>query len=157
MPTKNHSKLQNNDRIRLMKWVSFQFLSENWQRWGRCNVIRETVPVLFGPTEANERVCYVLQASVQVCRHNHFEIDCCYFLSSLQLPFQHITSPPLASAKLYCLVTDSHVCKQVNQVKWNCPESNPRPVDCKCDTAFITNYNHHINCHNKTAEQWTIM
>jgi len=27
--------------------MSFQFLSENWQRWSLCNVIRETVPELW--------------------------------------------------------------------------------------------------------------
>jgi len=27
--------------------VSFQFFSENWQRWSRCKVIRETVPELW--------------------------------------------------------------------------------------------------------------
>jgi len=42
MATKNYSKLENNIRIWLPKWVCFQFLSESWQRWGR-----ETVPELW--------------------------------------------------------------------------------------------------------------
>jgi len=40
---------------------------------------------------------------------------------------------PLTSTKLYCLVTEAHVCEQLAQDQWNGRMSNPQwPVDHRC-------------------------
>ena len=52
---------------------------------------------------------------------------------------------PLAGTKLYCLVTEAHVCEQLAQgpylvVEWL--ESNPQPVERKSDSVTITSPSH---------------
>ena len=68
------------------------------------------------------------------------------------LPLSHPTNPipwlavvernsPLAGKKLYCLVTEAHVCEQLAQgryVKVELPWSNLWRLDCKSDSLTIT-------------------
>jgi len=42
---------------------------------------------------------------------------------------------PLASTKLYCLVTEAHVCEQLPR-SWNGRESKPRPRECNALTIY---------------------
>jgi len=66
-----------------------------------------------------------------------------------------VTSPaaehhrPLAGTKLYCLMTEAHVCKQLAQgctQQHGSQDSNPRPVDHK--SGFLTTQPPSLHCYN---------
>ena len=64
---------------------------------------------------------------------------------------------PLASTKLYCLVTEAHMCERLahsRYVKRNRRESNPRPLDRTSDALTITPPRHTKNTNflNSVAE-----
>ena len=62
---------------------------------------------------------------------------------------------PLDGSKLYCLVTEAHVCEQLAQSHFmkveRGQELNPRPADCKSNAITTTLYGATISHLNKSS------